>query len=264
MPNASDDRAAWEAVATFWHERMGEGNDFVEGLIWPLVRRLLPPIAGSHILDVGCGNGLYARKLAAHGANVLAVDYSSRMIAHAQGATSEGEIEYAVVDASDAGSLGRLRGPFDAVLSTMALMDMSDVGPLLGSLPRLLGRTGVFVFATAHPSFNSAHASLEVGTEGAGEVRVLSYQTPSRRRGLAIRGQPAETFHYHRSLSKLLRPAFASDLVLDALEEPSFSAPHPNGTQPGSWGGRYHEFPPVLVGRLRCMTSNAQPERQRH
>jgi hypothetical protein len=28
-------REAWEQNAAFWDERIGEGNDFVELLIWP-------------------------------------------------------------------------------------------------------------------------------------------------------------------------------------------------------------------------------------
>jgi 2-polyprenyl-3-methyl-5-hydroxy-6-metoxy-1,4-benzoquinol methylase len=251
MPH-SQDHVGWEAVAAFWHDRMGEGNDLVELLIWPAVQKLLPPLVDSRVLDVGCGNGLYARKLASHGATVFAIDYSAQMIEHAKGATHDARIEYAVLDAADPVGLGRLpTGSFDAIMSTMVLMDMSDVRPLFEVLPRLLRKRGVFVFATAHPCFNSPHASLEVGAGERGEVRIRSYQTSSRTPGVAIRGQPAETLHFHRSFSELLRPAFQAGLVLDALEEPSFPADHSNGATPGSWGGRYTEFPSVLVGRLR-------------
>lgn len=253
MPDSREDQAAWDAVAAFWHQRMGEGNDFVDTLIWPLVQRLLPPLDASRILDVGCGNGLYSRKLAADGARVLAVDYSSEMISHARAATRDGDVDYAVLDAADRDGLrGLPAGTFDAVIAMMVLMDMSDIGPLLRALPRLLKPAGCFVFATAHPSFNSPHASLALGADGSGEVRIVSYQSESRTPGVAIRGQPAETPFYHRPLAELLRPAFESGLVLDALEEPSFPHDHPHGTKRDSWGGPYHEFPPVLVGRLRA------------
>ncbi len=250
--DAQEDRDAWDAVAGFWHERMGEGNDFVETLIWPRVRRLLPPLRGARILDVGCGNGLYARKLAGEGARVMGVDYSVSMIARAKDATPDLDVEYAVMDASVEEGLKALPSrAFDAVLTTMVLMDMSDVGPLFRCLPRILRPNGTIVFATAHPSFNSAPARREIGSDGLGEIHVLSYRTASRATGAAIRGQPALTASYHRTLADLLRPAFAAGLVLDALEEPSFPPTHPHGSREDSWGGRYHEFPPVLVGRLR-------------
>ncbi len=56
---------------------------------------------------------------------------------------------------------------------------------------------------------------------------------------------------FHRPLSELLRPAFEAGLVLDALEESGFPPEHPQGSKPDSWGGRFHEFPAVIVGRFR-------------
>ena len=34
-------RDAWNVNAAYWDERMGEGNDFVEVLIWPALQRML-------------------------------------------------------------------------------------------------------------------------------------------------------------------------------------------------------------------------------
>jgi 2-polyprenyl-3-methyl-5-hydroxy-6-metoxy-1,4-benzoquinol methylase len=65
-------RDAWEQNAAYWDERIGEGNDFVEVLIWPAVQRLLELQPGECVLDAACGNGLYARRLAALGADVVA------------------------------------------------------------------------------------------------------------------------------------------------------------------------------------------------
>ncbi len=76
MPTRREDREAWNAIASFWHGHMGEGNDFVDVLIWPIVHRLLPPLNGLRVIDVGCGNGLYARRLASEGAPVRAIDFS--------------------------------------------------------------------------------------------------------------------------------------------------------------------------------------------
>ena len=58
-------RAVWDDNATLWDEGMGEGNDFVEVLIWPATERLLALQPGERVLDIACGNGLYSRRLAA-------------------------------------------------------------------------------------------------------------------------------------------------------------------------------------------------------
>ena len=94
--------AAWQRNASFWDERMGEGNAWVEELIWPATTRLLGPKPGERVLDVACGNGLTSRRLASAGARVVAVDFSTAMIDLACRRGSPGEeIEYAVLDATD-------------------------------------------------------------------------------------------------------------------------------------------------------------------
>ena len=53
-----ENREAWDTNASFWDERMGEGNDFATVLCWPAILWMLRPQAGQRILDIACGNGL--------------------------------------------------------------------------------------------------------------------------------------------------------------------------------------------------------------
>jgi hypothetical protein len=45
-------RHAWNQNAVFWDTRMGEGNDFVDVLIWPVTETLLALHPGERVLDV--------------------------------------------------------------------------------------------------------------------------------------------------------------------------------------------------------------------
>lgn len=254
-------RDAWNQNATFWDEHIGEGNDFVEVLIWPATERLLDPHPGEHILDIGCGNGLYARRLAALGAEIVAFDFAEEMIARALARTTEhrDRIHYAVLDATDADALLSLgEGRFDSAVSNMVLFDMAEIGPLMRTLPRLLLPGGRFVFSVMHPCFNNPHAThLGEMEDRDGDivtlysVRVSGYITPSTSRGAAIRGQPRPQLYFHRPLQVLLGAALDAGFVLDALEEPSFPPDHPPGGSPLSWGGNLSEIPPVLICRMR-------------
>jgi len=47
---------------------------------------------------------------------------------------------------------------------------------------------------------------------------------------------------------------FDAGFVLDALEERAFSPENSGGSSPLSWGGKFSEIPPVLVGRLSPRT----------
>ena len=58
----------WDANADFWDSRMGEGNSFHKHLIEPSQLRMLDPKPDDLILDVACGNGQFARKMATLGA----------------------------------------------------------------------------------------------------------------------------------------------------------------------------------------------------
>ena len=73
-------KAIWNANAGYWDSRMGEGNDFHKTLIEPTQLKLLEVNRGQRILDVACGNGQFARKMAELGAFVTAIDFSDKMI----------------------------------------------------------------------------------------------------------------------------------------------------------------------------------------
>ena len=254
-------RAAWDANAAFWDERMGEGNDFVEILIWPAQERLLELKPGERVLDVACGNGLTSRRLAAMGAEVVAFDFSAEMIEHARRRTTENveRITYHVLDGTDEAALLALgEGAFDVALCNMALFDMAEIEPLMRALARLLRPGGRFVFSVIHPCFNNPHV-IQVAevVDREGEiatiysVKVSGYMTSSANRGAAMAGQPKPQFYFHRPLQVLLGAALAEGFVLDGLEERAFPPDHKNYRNPLSWSGNYAEIPPVLVARVR-------------
>jgi len=251
-------REAWNSNASFWDQRMADGNDFFAQLIWPAVITLLRPTAGERLLDVACGNGLTSRRLAGAGSRVVAVDFAEEMIRHAKQRDSEGVVDYRVLDATDPRALSAL-GPaaFDGALCNMALMDIADIGPLMTGVRLLLPATGRFVFSILHPCFNNPR-TVQVGEledrEGTivttYSVKISHYLTPYTQTGLAMPGQPVPHPYFHRPLHILLGAAFDAGFVLDGLEERAFADSNVGGTAPLSWNGRFSEIPPVLIVRL--------------
>lgn len=250
-------REAWNINAKYWDERMAEGNDFFNELVWPSVEKLLQPITNKRILDIACGNGLTSRRLASMKAKVTAFDFSEEMIQLAKSKNSQEAINYYVIDATDKEALLRL-GTFDAALCNMAFMDMAEIKPLMEALSLMLTIKGSLVFSIMHPCFNNP-SSVQMGElEDRGgnivitySIKISRYMLPYIQNGLAMHGQPVPHPYFHRSLSMLLKPCFEAGFVIDAIEERSFSPEKISGTTALSWNGHFSEIPPVLNIRLK-------------
>jgi 2-polyprenyl-3-methyl-5-hydroxy-6-metoxy-1,4-benzoquinol methylase len=252
-------RRLWEQKATFWDEQMSEGNAFHRHLVAPATERLIAVQPAEMVLDVACGNGQMARRLAQFGAQVVACDFSETFIELARARTTEHaeRIDYQVLDATDRDQLLALgRHRFDAAVCSMALMDMATIDPLMQALPHLLKSHGRFIFSVQHPCFNSNAVDMVAELRGNDTVlrtvyslKLSQYLNVPPGKGAGMPGEPTGHYYFHRPLSQLLGSCFRAGFVLDGLEEPAFEEGIPS-TAPISWA-KYTDIPPVLVARLR-------------
>lgn len=254
-------RRAWEANAEVWDARMGdEGNDFVNLLQWPVIEPLLALQPGSKVLDIACGNGLFSRRMARKGAQVVAFDFSAPLLERARARTPKAlPIHYLHLDATDEAALRATLapwGPFDAALCNMALFDIADIEPTFAVLADLLKPGAPFVFSLIHPAFNNPSAVKLAEEWDDGRIRrryavkVSRYMTPFVSQGLALAHQPEPQLYFHRPLQDYLQCGFRHGFVVDGFAERAF----PPGEQPGdplAWGPNFAEIPPVVVIRIR-------------
>ncbi len=264
---ASSTTEVWDRIAEWWDDRIGDGNATQDLLVEPATERMLALQTGERALDVACGAGRFARRMAASGAHVVAFDHSERFIERARLRTTEhaDRIDYRVMNANDTEALLSLgREQFDAAVCTMALMDMAAIEPLISTLPALLKPGGRFVFSVMHPAFNSGNVrKIAEEQDRGGElvstfgVIVTDYSVPRAHMGLGIVGQPEPQHYFHRPISMLFNTCFRHGFVLDWMEEASM----PEGTEaradrPLSWA-RFHSIPQVLVARMQ-LAANPQ------
>jgi SAM-dependent methyltransferase len=253
-------REIWNANAGFWDDYMGaEGNAFHRDLVAPSAERLLQVRPEETVLEIACGAGLFARRLAELGARVVATDFSDVFLERARLRTADfaDRIVLRNVDATDLDQLLSLgEESFDALVCNMAIMDIAVVDPLFAAAVRLLKPGGRFVFTICHPCFNSsgtARAAEQRDAEGKVEtvhsIRVTRYRTLDVEMGLGVVGQPRPQYYFERTLATLLNAAFAQGLAMDGIEEPYFSPPGPDD-KPLSMR-RFEETPMVLAVRLR-------------
>jgi ubiquinone/menaquinone biosynthesis C-methylase UbiE len=257
-------REIWNQNAEFWNERMGEGNAFHLQLVLPSIAQLLELQPDEEVLEVACGNGQLARQLARLGGRITATDFSRDLIEIAQARTDQesdlaGRISFQILDATDEpGLLALGERRFDAIVCSMGIMDMAEIGPLMRASARLLKPEGKFVFALTHPCFNHTGITRLIEEEDReGEIvrtysiKVTRYLTSEPKKGLAMIGQPAPHYYFDRPLSVLFGEAFAAGFAVDGLLEPSFRAEDEGNRTTDCQ--QFKEIPPVLAARLRIL-----------
>lgn len=207
--STEESKLRWNINADYWDGKMGENSNFFHcNIVRPDTEEFLNIIGEDLVLDVACGNGNFSKRLAENGAKVVAFDYSEKLIEHAKKRCSEylDKINFNVCDATNYDQLLSLKQdkPFDKAVANMAIMDISNIEPLLKAVYEMLKHKGVFVFSTHHPCFVKPQDK---------------YMTPCIHEGVAINGQPVLQYYYHRSLSDLLEVCFDSGFVLNRFCE---------------------------------------------
>jgi ubiquinone/menaquinone biosynthesis C-methylase UbiE len=248
-PTNDDVRGAWDALAPFWDEQMQAGKTWQRTLIQPPVERLLDLRPGERVLELACGNGEFSRRMAGAGATVLATDFSETMLERAR--AHGGDVVYRHLDATDEQAITALgaEGPFDAAVSNMAIMDMTEIEPMAVALAAVVRPAGRLVISTLHPAFNSGDA-IRVTEESEDpdgtivrrySIKRSLYISPSTGKGVALEDQPVTQWYFHRPLQAIVAPFFRHGWLLDGLEEPVLEPP----------AVLFDEIPGVLVLRFR-------------
>lgn len=260
-------RAAWNDNAASWDEARDRGVPFQDVLIDPPMLRMLGPVDGLAIVDAGCGNGHFARKLADLRARVTAFDFADELVARAGARSTQygDRIAYHVIDATDAAQLATLpAGGFDAVTCTGVLMTMTAIEPLIAAAHRWLKPGGVFVFSVSHPCFNTDKTVLmaESIEDPPGEwrtvrsVKVWGYKSVVAMRSGNVRGQTLLQVYLDRPLEALLGAFFANGFVMEGIEEPAF--PEDAKAPLLDWRGM-SEIPGVFAARMRRVDRSTPP-----
>jgi 2-polyprenyl-3-methyl-5-hydroxy-6-metoxy-1,4-benzoquinol methylase len=249
----------WNKNAQWWDESRGEGNQFHKIFVRPPTERLLGECERKIILDIGCGNGSFARRLAEMGASVVACDFSDKLLEYAKARTTKQleSIEYRLIDATNYEQLMTLeKRRFDAAVCNMALMDMTTIQPLISALSQLLKIRGCFIFSIPHPCFNSNACKMVMEQENKDGQLVTSYSVQVSKytrvppgKGLATIEQPTPHYYFHRPLSVLFNTCFQEGFVLDSIEEPTYDIQKDKQLLFSCVD--YSEIPPILVTRMR-------------
>ena len=204
----------WERHSAWWQQAFTEGADpEYEEQVLPLVENSLR--GAQRVLDVGCGEGQVARRVARLGADVIGIDASLSQVrvAHAAG-------RFAAFCPGRAEQLPCMSAGFDAVVACLVLEHVDPFEPAVSEIARVLVPGGQFLLLLTHPLLQ-APGSGWVDNEGSGEKywRVGSYL----RDDVAV-DEVAPGVHFefaHRPLSRYVHVMGEVGLLIEDMIEPS-------------------------------------------
>ena len=219
--------------------------------------RLLDLKQGETVLDIACGAGRYARRMAEYGANGVGIDQSAEFLnlARTNSKQTGVDIDFKRVDATDFDQLIALGDErFDAANCTMGLMNVASITPLARALPGLIKPGGRFVFFVAHPVFGRASARRKIEDDHSTRtsrhtITSWDYLDATPDMGLSVRKQAEKQYFFDRPIGMLLNAFFEHGLVMDRLEEPVFPDEVEN-PRPTGWAN-FKLIPFSMACRLR-------------
>lgn len=197
--------------------------------------RLLGPVDGRRVLDLGCGTGANAVFLAEQGAKVLAIDRSSANVADARRRAENAEVRVELHQGNLA-DLAFLRSDtVDAVVSVMALAEVVDLSRVFRQVHRILKPEAPFVISLPHPAFTMFDPTAS------DPLRVLRpyHQTSPRPWRLG----DEEILDQPRTISEVFTALHRSSFWVDQLLEPVADG--------GDSGDLERIVPPVVLLRAR-------------
>jgi ubiquinone/menaquinone biosynthesis C-methylase UbiE len=216
------DRATYDEI-TYWYDeaiRSGTFAEFHEFVISSLLD-LVGDLRGLRVLDLACGQGVVARRLAERGATVVGVDISAAMLDLAR-YYERSELRGITYRQEDAGSLAGLADEsFDGVVCNMALMDIADLPACLDSVARVLRPGGSFVFSIVPPFFQTPGSPRWVRENGKiVGLEVRNYFTEGYWRRDNPEGVRGKVGAYHRTLSTYVNELVRAGLAIERFVEP--------------------------------------------
>jgi ubiquinone/menaquinone biosynthesis C-methylase UbiE len=206
-----DDPAFFDRYQRLRAARAGLNDELEQ----PALARLLPPLRGARVIELGCGDGALARRLADAGAQrVLAVDGSERMLALAAGRPHP-RVRYLRADIE---TLSQPAASADCVVSSLALHYVRDYRGLVGRVARWLRPGGQFVFSMEHPVCTAANPMTGWLTAGGGTVWPVDHYAEETGRSQQWLGRGV--LKYHRRVATVVGAILAAGLAVTGLDEP--------------------------------------------
>ncbi|GIF45796.1 methyltransferase family protein [Asanoa ferruginea] len=209
----------WDTIADWYASQLSTGSP-MHGFARDVLLAALPQdMSGARVVDLGCGEGIVTRAVAARGATVTGVDPTKRLVEHARSierATPCG-VTYAVDDGTVLTTLEDSSA--DWVTAGLSLNNIPDLEAAVRSVRRVLAPGGQLVFTIPHPCFEAPHASWVDTDDGMsrrliGDYLIEGFWRSDNPSGVRRGG------NQHRTVSRYLMALINHRFVIELVAEP--------------------------------------------
>lgn len=212
---------SWEVVSD-WYDTMLETDEdsYQNKVVAPNLLRLMNIQYNDRIVDLGCGQGFFARKFAEAGAKVTGVDASADLVAKAQ-EKAHPESRFITAPAQDSTLPD---GCAESVTIVLALQNMEDMHLVFKEAARVLTPRGKLYIVLNHPAFRVPQHSDWIYDEATDKQsrRVSQYLTDAKVRIDMTPGQKEHktfTWSFHHPLQSYMKHLYNAGFVTCRMEE---------------------------------------------
>ena len=172
----------------------------------------LPSVRGCRLLDAGCGTGWYAEQFLERGALVTGIDASARMLGYAKARLDRAQRPdcVALLAADMSRELPFRSAQFNVAVSPLVVHYISDWGPMLSELARVLTPGGRFLFSTHHPTHEAQRLASDGFPVRYDEVQLVEEEW----------GNIGLVRFYRRSLTRITGALADAGFVIERMIEP--------------------------------------------
>jgi SAM-dependent methyltransferase len=243
-----DTKTTWDACGAAFDRYTSSEDSFSENVERPVIESLLGDLSGANALDLGCGSGVYATRLAARGAQVVGLDLSAAMLdlARERARSRRMALDWLVADI--ARPLPFADAQFDLLFTATALHYVEDLGAVMREMARVLRPRGRLLASLLHP-MSTARFPLHQSEAVEVERWDGRAEWPARYFGAARRsietpwlsfGEVKDEGHrldcFHHTISDYFAAVQSSGLRVTNLREPA-----PNAAFAAKNAARYEE-----------------------